>query len=100
MSKASLQSMMNKRTPLVPREVVTPAHLYTNPQVDNTTSLLVDKPTKPVVEKYTTHLRPETIKAIKRTALEEDRKDYEIVQLALDAFLDRGASQPQKANTD
>lgn len=46
-----------------------------------------DKPTKPQVDKYTTHLRPGTIKAIKRYAFEHEMKDYEVVQLALDHFL-------------
>jgi hypothetical protein len=51
------------------------------------TSTQVDKPTKPQVEKYTTHLTPETIKAVKRYAFEHDMKDYEVVQQALDLFL-------------
>lgn len=38
------------------------------------------------VDKYTTHLRPSTIKAIKRYAFEHEMKDYEVVQLALDHF--------------
>jgi hypothetical protein len=83
------------------------------PQADKTTSGQVDKPTsrqvaettsgsvglspspqalkttKPRVEKYTTHLKPETIKAIKRVAFESERKDYEVVQEALDAYLRR-----------
>ncbi len=55
------------------------------------TSGQVDKPAKPHVDKYTTHLRPETIKAIKRWAFEHEIKDYEVVQIALDAFfLERG----------
>ena len=104
MSKSNLKDMMNKRTPLAQqREVVETVNMYTQPKVDKTTSGQTDKPTsqqvdestspqtikttKPLVEKYTTHLRPETIKAIKRTAFESDRKDYEVVQEALDAYL-------------
>jgi len=86
MSKTNLQDMMAKRTPLVQREAVTPARLYTNPQVEETTLPLTDKTIKPLVEKYTTHLRPETIKAIKRLAVEQESKDYEVVQNALDAY--------------
>ncbi len=54
----------------------------------------VDKPTKPQVDKYTTHLTPATIKAVKRYAFEHEMKDYEVVQQALDLFLSRaeGAS--------
>ncbi len=58
----------------------------TNPQVVKPASPQVDKTTKSQVEKYTTHLRPATIKAVKRYALEEDKKDYEVVQEALDLF--------------
>jgi len=49
----------------------------------------VDEPTELLVVKYTTHLRPSTIKALKRVAFESERKDYEIVQEALDAYLKR-----------
>ena len=38
------------------------------------------------MEKYTTHLRPKTIKAIKTLAVQYDQKDYEVVQAALDAY--------------
>lgn len=59
----------------------------TSPQTGKTTSGLVDKPIKPQIEKYTTHLQPTTIKAVKRYALEHDLKDYEVVQAALDVYL-------------
>ena len=109
--KGKLNDMMSRRTPLTQREVVEPVDMYTNPQVDKPaepqvvedtsgevdipTTLLVDKAVssqdhkkvKPQVEKYTTHLRAETIKAVKRAALESDRKDYEVVQAALDQYL-------------
>jgi hypothetical protein len=77
----------------------------TKPQVHKTTSSQVDKAinpltgesvsreggksTKPLVVKYTTHLRPQTIKALKRLAFESERKDYEIVQEALELYLER-----------
>ncbi len=111
MKKNTIKDMMAKRTPLAQREVVEPVNMYTPPQVDKPTKPQVDqetdtqadtvttqqvsestrpqnrKPTRPLVEKYTTHLRSETIKAIKRAAVENDQKDYEIVQQALDAYL-------------
>ena len=67
------------------------------PQVERSTSTQVGKrargrveePAQPLVVKYTTHLRPATIKALKRVAFESERKDYEIVQEALDAYLKR-----------
>lgn len=109
-TKKKLEELLKDReTPK--REAVTPVSLYTKPQVDNTTSvhtdkatrLQADKPTKAQkvkevytqgdratstqVVKYTTHLRPETIKAVKRYAVEAEIKDYQIVQEALERYL-------------
>ena len=39
--------------------------------------------------RYTTYLRPETIKAIKWHALDRERNDYDVVQEALDEYLRR-----------
>jgi hypothetical protein len=47
------------------------------------------KPTNPLVVKYTTHLTPRTIKAIKVFAAEHGVKDYEVVQVAISEFLER-----------
>ena len=54
----------------------------TSTQVHKTTSGQEYKPTK-----YTTHLLPSTIKALKRFAFEHDLKDYEVVEAAVLAFL-------------
>ena len=87
-----LKEMLAKRNPLreTKREAVTPVDMYTKPQVDKTTSGEVDKETKPVkprVVKYTTHLKEETIKELKRYALDNDQKDYEVVQEAVTMYL-------------
>lgn len=92
-----LKEMLTKRNPLVEtkREAVTPVDMYTKPQVDKTTSGEVDKETKPQtvktvkprVVKYTTHLKEETIKEIKRYALDNDQKDYEVMQEAVVMYL-------------
>ena len=57
-------------------------------QVHKTTSGQVDKPVKPLVEKYTTHLLPSTIKDIKVFAAKHDLKDYEVVQAAISKYLE------------
>lgn len=57
-------------------------------QVHKTTSGQTVKPVNPLVVKYTTHLLPSTIKAIKVFAAEHDLKDYEIVQVAISEFLE------------
>ena len=94
-----LKEMLTKRNPLLDtkREAVTPVDLYTKPQVDKTISLQVDKDTKPQtvkqvklrVVKYTTHLKPATVKAIKLLAVEADKRDYEIVEEAIGEYLRR-----------
>lgn len=118
-----LAEMMKARNPLSQREAVTPVKLYTNPQedkptkqqesiqVDKTTSKQVEEQTRPQADKpargevvkeasgqmakYTTHLTPKAIKAVKRYALETDRKDYEIMQEAVEEYLKR-KNQPIK----
>ncbi len=50
---------------------------------------LATRTTKPLVEKYTTHLQPATVKAIKREAFEREISDYQVVQEALDAHFRR-----------
>jgi len=44
--------------------------------------------------KYTTHLKPTTNKAVKLLAVETDKKDYEIVEEALEAYLKKGGYTP------
>lgn len=110
-SKNKLSEMLKARNPLSqPREAVKPINMYTNPQVDKTTSIQVDKEVtpqtdKPVssekgkqasgqVVKYTTHLKPETIKAVKQIALDTDRKDYEVLQEAIEDYLKKRGDTP------
>ena len=60
-----------------------------SPQVHKPTSGQVDKPASPLVVKYTTHLLPSTIKAIKVFAAAHDLKDYEVVQAAISEYLEK-----------
>jgi hypothetical protein len=41
----------------------------------------------PSLKKYSSYLRDDSIKALKLAALEEDRKDYELLQEAVDRYL-------------
>ena len=76
----------------------------TSRQLDNRTSGQVDMAEKQHVDllttkpascgeigrrRYTTYLKPGTIKAIKWLAVDGERNDYEIVQEALDEYLRR-----------
>ena len=95
--QAKLKEMLTNRNPLLntKREAVTPVKLYTKPQVDKTTSRQVDKETKPQtvktasrrVVKYTTHLKEDTIKEVKHYALDNDLKDYQVIQEAVTNYL-------------
>jgi hypothetical protein len=66
----------------------------TTSKVDKTTSGLTDKPTTDqpnkidgiLIRKYTTHLPPDMIKAIKQRALDTDRKDYEVMYEAISKY--------------
>jgi len=101
--QAKLKEMLTNRNPLLntKREAVTPVKLYTKPQVDKTTSgqvvkdtkLQTVKPVKLQVVKYTTHLKPEIVKELKRYALENDLKDYEVMQEAVEMYL-KGKKKP------
>ena len=110
--KAKLEELLKQRTPLPPlletkREAVTPVDLYTSPQVDKTTSIQVGKdtkpqavkPIKPRVVKYTTHLKPEIVKELKRYALENDLKDYEVMGEAVEMYL-KAKTIPQNAPSE
>jgi hypothetical protein len=112
MKRNNLQEAMARRSPLTPREAVEPVDLYPSPPGDKAVYQQVDKPTigkgdmssnefvdKPISKqfegleglrrRYTTYLRPDTIKAIKWLAVDGERNDYEIVQEALDEYLQR-----------
>ena len=45
------------------------------------------KQTSKSVKKFASYLRPESLKALKRIALETDRNDYEVLQEAVDTYL-------------
>jgi hypothetical protein len=56
----------------------------------------VSKPVNPQaskpVKKFTSYLSEESIRALKRLALDEDKKDYEVLQAAVDAYLQKNNS--------
>ncbi len=113
LKKRNPVTLREQRQVIQPIDILAPQpNKATNQQVDKTTSVLVGKPintsrkahkpTKPQIEKpttqqnrkttstpvvkYTTHLRSETIKAIKQYSLDHDENDYDIVQEAMDYF--------------
>jgi hypothetical protein len=60
-------------------------------QASQPASQLAGEPASKPIKKFSTWLKPQTIKRLKRVAFEAERKDYEVVQEALDQYLDRVA---------
>lgn len=60
-------------------------------QNDKSTNQHVDKSpiSTKTAKRFTTYLSPESLKAIRRIANDEERFDYEIFQEAIDLFLER-----------
>jgi len=116
MAKHDLSELMTKRNPLAPREIVQPVDLYSpaavasepeNQQTDllanqqvpqagdgETTPQMAEQKSTPgstqtskPVKKFASYLRPQSIKALKMIATQEDRKDYEVLQEAVDHYL-------------
>ena len=55
--------------------------------IDDLLQLLTSSLKKQKVVKYTTHLTAKVIKEIKRYAIDNDLKDYEVMQEAIEKFL-------------
>ena len=87
-NKKKLEKLAQQRVrPPAKREVVKPVSIYEDLPGDKPTNRQTDKSTNPQVVKYTTHLRSDSIKAIKRYAFDHEVDDYEVVQQAVDEFL-------------
>jgi len=63
--------------------------LLANQQISKEASQQVSKP----IKKFGSYLREDSIKALKRRAVEVGKKDYEVLQEALDLYL---AAHPEK----
>lgn len=84
--KTTYPQTEEKISPLVDKATNVQTNEAASLQVGKETSGQNHKSTSGEIMKYTTHLRPATIKTIKRYAVEHELKDYEIVQKALDQF--------------
>lgn len=91
-NKKQLDQMLQKRNAGPTREVVKPARLYdeapeTSVEANQKTSKPEKKQTAKSRKKFATYLKPESIRALKRIAIDEERNDYEVLQEAVDDFL-------------
>ena len=73
------------------------AGLPANPQAGIPATQQVSNPVSPQtskpVKKFTSYLSEGSIRALKRCALDEDKKDYEVLQEAVDAYLQQKDSK-------
>lgn len=81
MNKEKLKRLMDERNP-AKRVIVKPVNLYGSKTVNQQDN----KTTKPQVVKYTTHLKPDTVKTIKIFSVHNNIKDYQVVQEALEKY--------------
>ena len=95
--KAELKEMLKKRNPFTPqRQAVTPVNLYA--PVVKAPKQASTKAPKQVSTKapkhfstkapkhFSSYLTEQSLKAIKKEAIETDRKDYEVIQEAVNVF--------------
>jgi hypothetical protein len=66
-----------------------PANLQTGKPADLQDSKPANQQTSKQTKKFSSYLLEESIRALKRLALDEDKKDYEVLQEALDEYLQK-----------
>ncbi len=94
--KKNLKEIMQSRSPISKRDIVKSVDLYDSKQNNNTLNTQTNKPAKPQVVKYTTHLTPGIIKTIKLYAVEHDIKDYEVLTMSLERFFKSNIQESKK----
>jgi hypothetical protein len=93
--KPSVEDLLSQDVPQGPLRRGTGMHLSTEPAPPEITQTKLSKPeVKRVNRGYA--LREDLIKQCKRIALEEDRALYEVMEEALEQYLERKRSQAQK----
>ncbi len=94
MKQTTTQEVVNKSTSqLVNKSVNQQINKSTNQQNDRSTNQLVNKSihqqTSKTLKRFGSYLTIESFKELKRIAFESDKKDYEVLQEAVDAYLQR-----------
>jgi len=96
-NKTKLAEMLKKRNPFTPqRQAVTPVNLYAPvvkapkhqstlaPKHQDTKQVKLQSTKAP--KHFSSYLTEQSLKAIKKEAIETDRKDYEVIQEAVNVF--------------
>jgi hypothetical protein len=88
---AFAQSGPSGRNHFASKEVRGQTSKPANMQADEDANSLADEPVSlqasKIVKKHGTYLTPDSIKRLKLIAVEENRKDYEVLQEAVDQYL-------------
>ena len=71
----------------VNQQVSLPASVQTSKEARKQTSLPTNQQASKLLKKFGSYLTEESLRGLKRIAFETDRKDYEILQEAVDQYL-------------
>jgi hypothetical protein len=74
---------------LANQHVSVPVNQQTSKEAKKQTSLPVNQQTSKLLKKFGSYLTEDSLKGLKRIAFETDRKDYEVLQEAVDQYLER-----------
>jgi hypothetical protein len=74
---------------LTNQQVSLPVNQQTSKEAKKQTSLPVNQQTSKLLKKFGSYLTEDSLKGLKRIAFETDRKDYEVLQEAVDQYLER-----------
>src|SRR5712692_1975135 len=89
-NKASASLLANQQTSKeVNQQVSKEANAQINKEVKKQTTLLANQQASKSLKKFGSYLTEESLKGLKRIAFEADRKDYDILQEAVDQYLER-----------
>ncbi len=74
----------------VNQQVSKQVNTQTNKSESKQTSLSASQQTNKLLKKFGSYLTEDSLRGLKRIAFETDRKDYEVLQEAVDQYLQRG----------
>ena len=74
---------------LANQQVSKPVNTQTSKEANQQTSKLANQHASKTLKKFGSYLTEESIRGLKRIAFDTDRKDYEVLQEAVDAYLQR-----------
>jgi hypothetical protein len=74
---------------LASKQISKSANLQTSKSVNQQTSLPTNQQTSKLLKKFGSYLTEESLRSLKRIAFDTDRKDYEVLQEAVDQYIEK-----------